>query len=51
MIITTNALIQGSVNSPWLLSIFLEELLFANPALKEKCDDLTLLAFADDLFL
>lgn len=50
-IVTHNGVMQGSINSPWLFSIYLEEFLYHNADVKGLCDRQRLLAFADDLLL
>jgi hypothetical protein len=46
---TTNGVIQGSVNSPMLFSVYLEHFLFKDPLIKDLCNRNKLLAFADDM--
>lgn len=48
---THNGVIQGSINSPWLFAVYLEEFLYSNPEVKDLCDRQRLLAFADDMLL
>jgi hypothetical protein len=48
---TTNGVIQGSVNSPWLFSIYLEHFLFQEPTIKRLCEEKKILAFADDMVI
>lgn len=48
---THNGVMQGSINSPWLFAVYLEEFLYSNDEVKGLCDRQRLLAFADDLLL
>lgn len=37
-VVTNNGVLQGSINSPWIFAIYLEEFLYSNYEIKGLCD-------------
>ena len=48
---THNGVIQGSINSPWLYTLYVDHFIILNSETKDQCLKQLILAFADDLAL